>query len=224
MPAPSPIDVAEIVAEIRHELDALGAPSTAPIREVRRRFSRRLASASATDVVGVALALLDVPGFAHRFVGYELIAYHRAAMASLTETELEALARGMDSWEKVDTFGCYLAGPAWREGQVPDGLVHAWARSPDRWLRRTALVCTVALNLRARGGCGDAPRTLQVCEMLLHDRDDMVVKAMSWALRALSTRDPEAAAGFLARHRDELAPRVVRELTNKLTTGLKSGR
>ena len=216
------VDIAGFVAEIRGELGALGSPTTAAIREVRQRFSRRLAAASAADVVAVALALVDVPGFAHRFVGYELIAHHRAALASLGEAELETLARGMDSWEKVDTFGCYLAGPAWREGQVPDAMVHAWARSPDRWLRRAALVCTVALNIRARGGRGDAPRTLVVCEMLLRDRDDMVVKAMSWALRALSTQDRAAAADFLARHRAELAPRVVRELTNKLQTGLKN--
>jgi 3-methyladenine DNA glycosylase AlkD len=222
MPDSSSIDVADVVAEIRRELSALDTPTTAPIREVRRRFSRRLASASAADVVGVALALLDEPGFAHRFVGYELIAHHRGALASLGEAELEALGRGLDSWEKVDTFGCYLAGPAWREGQVSDDVVHRWARSEDRWWRRTALVCTVALNLRSRGGRGDTPRTLAICEMLLPDRDDMVVKAMSWALRELSKHAPEAAADFLARHRDELAPRVIRELTNKLTTGLKN--
>jgi 3-methyladenine DNA glycosylase AlkD len=222
MPVPSSLDVLALVAEIRGELRALGSAPTAQIREVRRRFSRRVASASAADVVRVALAMVDEPGFAYRFVGYELVAHHRAALASLRATELEALGRGLDSWEKVDTFGCYLAGPAWREGQVPDAVVHAWARSDDRWMRRAALVCTVALNNRARGGRGDTARTLALCEMLLRDRDDMVVKAMSWALRELSKRDPGAAADFLARHRDELAPRVVRELTNKLTTGLKN--
>jgi 3-methyladenine DNA glycosylase AlkD len=222
MPVPSSLDVLALVAEIRAELRALGSAPTAQIRELRRRFSRRLASASAADVVRVALALVDEPGFAYRFVGYELVARHRAALASLRATELEALGRGLDSWEKVDTFGCYLAGPAWREAQVPDAVVHAWARSDDRWMRRAALVCTVALNNRARGGRGDTARTLALCEMLLRDRDDMVVKAMSWALRELSKRDPGAAADFLARHRDELAPRVVRELTNKLTTGLKN--
>jgi 3-methyladenine DNA glycosylase AlkD len=222
MPVPSLLDVAEVVAGIRGELCALGSASTAQIRELRRRFSRRLASASAADVVGVALALVDEPGFTYRFVGYELVAHHRAALASLREAELEALGRGLDSWEKVDTFGCYLAGPAWREGQVPDAVVHAWARSDDRWMRRAALVCTVALNNRARGGRGDTARTLAVCELLVRDRDDMVVKAMSWALRELSKRDPDAASDFLARYRGALAPRVVRELTNKLMTGLKN--
>ncbi|HUS10646.1 MAG TPA: DNA alkylation repair protein, partial [Pyrinomonadaceae bacterium] len=64
-----------------------------------------------------------------------------------------------------------------------------WARSKNRWLRRTALVSTVPLNNKARGGRGDSERTLMICEMLLDDRDDMVIKALSWALRELSKRD-----------------------------------
>ena len=60
--------------------------------------------------------------------------------------------------------------------------------------------------------------------MLIADRDDMVVKAMSWALREVAKRDPAAARRFLAEHRDALAARVVREVGNKLATGLKNPR
>src|SRR6202035_1489210 len=102
---------------------------------------------------------------------------------------LKQLGRNLDSWAAVDTFACYLAGPAWREHQVPDSLILGWARSANRWWRRTALVCTVALNNQARGGRGDSERTLRICRTLVHDRDDMVVKAMSWALRELAKRD-----------------------------------
>ncbi len=124
----------------------------------------------------------------------------------------------------MDTFACYLAGPAWRERQIADRIVHRWARSPDRWWRRTALVCTVALNNQARGGRGDAERTLGVCRLLLADRDDMVVKALSWALRELAKRDAPAARAFVEEHRNELAARVLREVGNKLRTGLKNPR
>ena len=61
--------------------------------------------------------------------------------------------------------------------------IERWTESPDRWWRRAALVATVPLNVAAQGGTGDATRTLRVCELLVDDRDDMVVKAMSWALR-----------------------------------------
>jgi 3-methyladenine DNA glycosylase AlkD len=58
--------------------------------------------------------------------------------------------------------------------------------------------------------------------MLVADKDDMVVKALSWALRALATRDPGAVKRFIDQHQDILAARVIREVGNKLTTGLKN--
>src|SRR5207245_871630 len=99
--------------------------------------------------------------------------------------------------------------------------VHAWSRSVDVWLRRLSLVSTVALNSRARGGTGDKARTLSVCAMLAHDRDPMVYKALSWALRELAKREPDAVQGFLADHESRLAALVRREVRNKLTRGTK---
>ena len=172
----------------------------------------------------IALRLLELnrPGFEYRFVAYELVCYNKPAPRCLSENELELLGRGISSWEDVDTFSCYLAGPAWRQHQVPDELIHRWARSDDRWWRRAAVVCTVALNNKARGGSGDTPRTLEVCRILVSDRDDMVVKAMSWSLRELSRRDPQSVRAFLLENKGMLAPRVVREVNTKLTTGLKN--
>jgi 3-methyladenine DNA glycosylase AlkD len=60
--------------------------------------------------------------------------------------------------------------------------------------------------------------------LLLDDRDDMVGKAMSWALRALSTREPRRLEEFIERHEKRLAPRATREVRNKLLTGRKDGR
>ena len=117
-----------------------------------------------------------------------------------------------------------VAGPVWREGRVTDTAVLRWAGSEDRWWRRTAIVVTVALNQKARGGRGDTPRTLMMCERLAGDRDDMVVKGLSWALRELLVRDREAAEGFLKRHGDGVAARVRREVGNKLASGLKNPR
>jgi 3-methyladenine DNA glycosylase AlkD len=106
--------------------------------------------------------------------------------------------------------------------QVPDRVIHGWARSTDRWWRRAALVSTVPLNNKARGGRGDARRTLTVCRLLVNDSNDMVVKALSWALRELAKRDPQAVRVFLKQQEPVLAKRVLREVMNKLTTGLKN--
>jgi 3-methyladenine DNA glycosylase AlkD len=76
--------------------------------------------------------------------------------------------------------------------------------------------------MRSQGGRGDVDRTLAVCRLLVDDQDDMVVKAMSWALRQLVVHDPDAVNQFLDAHEEVLAARVKREVRNKLTTGLKN--
>jgi 3-methyladenine DNA glycosylase AlkD len=78
------------------------------------------------------------------------------------------------------------------------------------------------LNVKAQGGSGDAERTLAVCELLVEDRAEMVVKAMSWALRALAVREPRVVERFVDRHQARLAALVKREVGNKLRTGVKN--
>jgi len=216
-------DIGELENQIVRSLSEITDPTTGAIRTVRQSFSHRLAEAPAQLVVALALRLVShavVP----RFVAYELILYHRQALGSLKAKSLEDLGAGNNSWGEVDAFACYLTGPAWREGQVSDALIRRWATSRDRWWRRTALVSTVPLNSKARGGSGDTARTLTICEMLVADRDEMVVKALSWALRELSKRDPGSVRKFLRKHKDVLAPRIIREVNSKLQTGLKNPR
>jgi 3-methyladenine DNA glycosylase AlkD len=213
-------DPVAVAAEIAAAIRALPVRNTPAVRAVRRRYSRVLADAPAAFVLDVARALRMQYGL--RWVAYELVADHPASHASLGTAELEELGQGIDRWSAVDAFARTLAGPAWRDGQVPDALIHGWARSVDRWWRRAALVSTVALNVRSRGGEGDVPRTLAVCRMLVGDPDDMVVKALSWALRELVVHDPAAVRRFLAEYEDRLAARVLREVRSKLETGLKT--
>jgi 3-methyladenine DNA glycosylase AlkD len=220
MTSDEPTTSAQLAREIVAHLQALPSAKTASVRTVRREFSRRIANATPQEVLALAQHLLDQ----HRFVAYELVHYHPATLRRLGEPELERLGRGIASWDAVDTFACYLSGPAWREHQVSDALIERWALSANRWWRRAALVSTVPLNLKARGGRGDTARTLLICRLLVADRDDMVVKAMSWALRELSRRDQQAVRDFLAAYEGHLAARVVREVQHKLMTGVKNPR
>lgn len=215
-------DAKAIAAEMDAEIRALPVRNTPGVRAIRRKYSRALKEADAAFVLGVARELVERHGY--RGVAYELVLYHREAFRSVGEAELGELGRGIDSWWSVDSFARLLSGPAWREAQVSDDLIVRWAQSEDRWWRRAALVSTVALNVRSHGGKGDVPRTLAVCQRLVDDHDDMVVKATSWALRELAVHDPAAVRGFLEQYGDRLAARVTREVQNKLRTGLKNPR
>ena len=76
-------------------------------------------------------------------------------------------------------------------------------------------------TLGPRGGRGDVARTLAVCRHVVKDRDDMVVKALSWALRSLVEWDRAAVSAFLREHQGTLAGRVTREVSTKLRTDRK---
>lgn len=170
----------------------------------------------------VAREILTKGDSEFRFVAYELIYFHKPARSSLTTHDVEQLAHAMQSWDAVDAFSYYICGPAWRDGQISDATIAKWARSKDRWWRRASLASTIPLARRHSGEKRDIERALAVCTTLVSDRDDMVVKAMSWAVREVARQDPAAATKFIEAHHDALAPRVLREVSNKLVTGLKN--
>jgi len=202
------------------EAQALPAQTVPALRRLRQKSSREWRDLPAAPLLEIAGRVAQRPAL--RWMAYELIRFHRGAFAALDEPLVDAFSVGLDSWQSVDAFGRILSGPAWVEGLIGEELIHRWGRSQDLWLRRAALVSTVALNMPGDGGTGDAPRTLAICERLVGDREDMVVKALSWALRTLAMREPAAVADFLVVHEDELAARVKREVGHKLRTGLKN--
>jgi 3-methyladenine DNA glycosylase AlkD len=199
----------------------LAVPSdAASLRAERKRISKELAALDRTAMLALAHYLIEARVV--RFVAYELLLNHKPTIEAIHQSEVEKLGEGMGHWADVDSFSCFIAGPAWRSGRLPDSVLRAWARSDDWCWRRAALVSTVPLNSRAQGGGGDTERTLTICDMLVADRHDLVVKALSWALRELAKRDPDSVRRFISAHRDKLAGRVVREVNNKLATGLKN--
>src|SRR5258706_16080671 len=83
----------EIAAEeISSRIFLLESFTTESIRALRREFSKRLAKSPPRFVVKVALLLLDKRTMGHRFVAYELVCHHRAALASLGEKDIDCLA------------------------------------------------------------------------------------------------------------------------------------
>jgi 3-methyladenine DNA glycosylase AlkD len=216
----APLDSKETAEAIAADIRALRLRNTPHMRAVRLRYSSLLMCEPPNRILAVTRALLGFPNL--RWLAAELIINHPAALDLIGEKELLEFGRGMSHWGDVDAFAGLLAGRVWRRGQVSDELIYGWARSEDRWWRRAALVATVPLNRKAAGGTGDTVRTLAVCRILVGDRDDMVVKALSWALRDLAKRDRGAVQGFLLKHENVLAARVKREVRNKLETGLKN--
>jgi hypothetical protein len=86
----------DVLAELLAALAALPSPQTAPLRSLRRAFSRRLARCPAAFILDLSFALLERGSFVHRFVAYELVSHHAAALRGVGREELERLGAGKD--------------------------------------------------------------------------------------------------------------------------------
>ena len=175
------------------------------------------------QLVDYARELVDTPIFELNQLAYVLLWKNKKALNMLNLNDLEHLGKNMDNWATTDTFSVLLSGYAWRENQITDADILTWLKSENRWWKRAAVVSTVPLNLRSRGGKGDTKRTLMICEKVIADRDDMIVKALSWALRELSKSDKQAVEKFMEKYDTMLAGRVRKEVYTKLQTGRKNG-
>lgn len=196
--------------------------SAPTLKSIEKEIDQELRNYKGDERTMLARRLVESNILEARQVAYLLLSRKEEYIMSLTISDLRALMKGVDNWVSVDTFATMVSGVAWRLGVITDEQVAKWATSKDLWTRRTALVSTVALNTKSRGGTGDVDRTLLICRMLADDHEDMIVKALSWALRSLGSRIPDPVRKFLDEYQDVLHKRVIREVNRKLDTGRKN--
>jgi 3-methyladenine DNA glycosylase AlkD len=63
---------------------------------------------------------------------------------------------------------------------------------------------------------GDFSDTSEVAELLLHDREDLIHKAVGWMLREVGKRNGEAEKGFLSLHYRKMPRIMLRYAIEKL--------
>ena len=218
-----------LVSAVRAALAAAGDPerargmqaylkTTEPCLGVRLPEVRRLTAAAATasppaTVSELARAVGELwRGAAHREERYAATALTglplaRGALSVLPLYE-EMITTGA-WWDLVDGVqprvrDLLLTHPT---EMVP--VLRAWARSPDRWLRRSAVIAQLGARDRT-----DTALLADVIEVNAADGEFFVRKAIGWALRDLAKTDPDWVRRFLDEH--ELSPLSRREAAKHL--------
>ena len=153
---------------------------------------------------------------------FEYLQTEKNLYKSLTESFIESIEKNLDNWLSVDYFGAIVLGCAWRENLISTKKVKSYLGSDNFWIRRIAIVATVSLNQKARGGLGDSNRTLEICRLVVDDHEEMIIKALSWALRELAKVDKEPVIEFVNNYENHLHKKVLREVKNKLEIGTKN--
>jgi 3-methyladenine DNA glycosylase AlkD len=194
------------------------------IRKITRTWQRAHQAVSPEDLLSLVEAMWDGESREERMVALELLQQYPRWIPDLTWARFECWRRDLDNWELTDVLGVAVLGP-WVLGDPDTRAEHLWdlVADEDVWSRRLALVSTIGLN-RARKNVSFPALTLELIDQVKEERHPMISKAVSWMLRDMIKEHPDQVVGYLDENRDVLAAQVVREVSNKLKTGLKSGK
>jgi 3-methyladenine DNA glycosylase AlkD len=106
----------------------------------------------------------------------------------------------INNWDLVDRAAPFVVGGYLFDR--PRDILYQLARSPNLWERRTAIVSTDYFIRH-----GEVADTFAIAELLLHDDQDLIHKAMGGWLRAAGAKDRQQLLRFLDMHAASM-PRV----------------
>ncbi|OGC93080.1 DNA alkylation repair protein [Candidatus Amesbacteria bacterium RIFCSPHIGHO2_02_FULL_47_9] len=105
-----------------------------------------------------------------------------------------ANTKNINNWDLVDISAPNIVGEYLLD--KPLNILFKLAKSKSLWERRIAILSTFAFIYK-----GDPKPTLKIAEMLLHDKEDLIHKAVGWLLREVGKRcSQKVLTNFLDSH------------------------
>ena len=99
----------------------------------------------------------------------------------------------MNNWDLVDLSAHKILGAFLLDN--PRGVLYKLARSSVMWDRRIAIIsCFAFINKN------DFKDALEISEILLEDKEDLIHKAVGWVLREVGKKDLKVEEDFLEKH------------------------
>lgn len=226
---------AELVAELRAELERLADPQRAAEQQRYMKSEMAFLGIRVPDVRRVAGAVVARPELAldddrwwatilqlwdgasyreHRYAALALARHRRYRVASREVASLELygyLIRSGAWWDLVDETSHLVGEVRVTHPEEATPIVRAWAEDECLWIRRVAIICQL--------GYKEATDTdlLAACiEVNLGDSDFFICKAIGWALRHYGRTDPGWVRSLVERLGERLSPLSVREALKHL--------
>ena len=154
-----------------------------------------------------------------RFVGVLILvtqyekAKDTATQLPIAQFYLQNMKR-INNWDLVDASAHKIIGQAILDKVINAKILDTLVDSKNMWERRVAIIATMAM---IRVGQYDA--TLRIAKKLLNDKEDLMHKAVGWALREVWKKDPARCEEFLLAHYSRLPRTTLRYAIERMEEG-----
>jgi 3-methyladenine DNA glycosylase AlkD len=121
-----------------------------------------------------------------------------------------ANTRYINNWDLVDSSAHKIVGPYLENRDR--AILQTLARSKSLWERRIAIIATfhfIRIN--------QFDDSLDIAEQLLHDKEDLIHKAVGWMLREIGKREKNVERAFLNKHYKSMPRTMLRYSIEKFS-------
>jgi 3-methyladenine DNA glycosylase AlkD len=154
---------------------------TPDFREIMKRFRPRVMRLSLRRRLDMAALLLSEHIGELGHAGIHIVALSVDELRSQHLSTLDGLVEDFRSWSHVDHFcGDVMQPLLVRYPKETLALLKEWNHAPIRWKRRASVVTFTRRIARSAGFVDEA---LELCENLIRDKEDIVLKGVGWALK-----------------------------------------
>ncbi len=127
------------------------------------------------------------------------------------------VSKYVNNWASCDTLCNHTVGSVVEMYPATINSLKKWAGSENRWMRRAS---AVSLIVPARKGMFMSD-ILDIAEILLNDKDDMVQKGYGWMLKVASSKHLEEVFGFVISNKAVMPRTALRYAIEKMPEDLK---
>lgn len=188
------------------------------VNQIARQSFQEVKNLGKQEIFRLAEALMQTDYNEETFIAFDWIyrlrdQYQPEDMICFTNW----IDKYINNWAKCDTL-CNHALGAFME-KYPEYLANLklWAKSANRWTRRAA---AVTLILPARKGLF-LTDVLEIADILLCDKDDLVQKGYGWMLKEASKQHQQEVYNYIVRNKAYMPRTALRYAIEKMPGDLR---
>jgi 3-methyladenine DNA glycosylase AlkD len=191
---------------------------SALVRKIAAKYFREIKSRDKKEIFGLCENLLETSYGEEAFIAFEWTYSLRRKYEQEDFQIFEKwVSKYVDNWAKCDTLCNHTLGTFIE--MYPEYIknLKVWAQAENRWLRRAS---AVTLILPARKG-DFLKEVLEISDILLKDKDDMVQKGYGWMLKEASKKHQEEIFGYVMSKKAEMPRTALRYAIEKMPSELR---
>jgi 3-methyladenine DNA glycosylase AlkD len=191
---------------------------TAAVKKIAQKYQRAIKGRDKRDIFALCENLLQSGYGEEAFIAFEWAYSLRREYESADFQVFEGwVKKYVDNWAKCDTLCNHTIGAFIEEYPGFIENLKGWARSENRWLKRAS---AVTLILPARKG-DFLKDVLEISDILLKDKDDLVQKGYGWMLKEASRKHQKEIFEYIMRRKSEMPRTALRYAIEKMPEDLR---